>query len=321
MKAVSPTVVAAATIVICAGSIHGFQCSELRRLREISELLPLFTEKRTSGGGGMGFGKGGEKKQKRKYTLDDKSYASTPVAASDQTQEETHASMSEFFKTYNEWSPLFKEFMVDTNPLAHSFLHEVEEIENIWGIDTMENRNVWRLLPGKPTDDAALAHVGTFLDEWQRSLLEIPIDAMTREEEIGKGMNDMHFLEEGRRTIAVSRFQVLDGNVGATEDWENELFRTCWSELAHLMSQDEIDTGSLVLLPGLPIGLGENGLEYINRFVEEKLVRPISWLGRDNDWEIVAMERGNLGIRLLHKLSAMRDLSEKDTIGDGDEGS
>ena len=35
------------------------------------------------------------------------------------------------------------------------------------------------------------------------------------------------------------------------------------------------------------------------------------WMGRGGDWEIVAMERGNLGVRLLYKLGAIPDLSEK----------
>ena len=47
------------------------------------------------------------------------------------------------------------------------------------------------------------------------------------------------------------------------------------------------------------------------KFVQAKLVQPAVWMGRGGDWEIVAMERGNLGVRLLYKLSAIPDLSEK----------
>jgi len=90
-------------------------------------------------------------------------------------------------------------------------------------------------------------------------LLDIPLD------EVMTGINDRHFLEEGRRTIAVTRFHVLDDEYGHREsaddddddddgreegqcqnyDWETELFRTCWSEIAHLTYQDVGDTGSL----------------------------------------------------------------------------
>ena len=37
------------------------------------------------------------------------------------------------------------------------------------------------------------------------------------------------------------------------DQWENEVFRTCWSEIGHLMSQDIDDTGSLVVLPNIPL--------------------------------------------------------------------
>jgi hypothetical protein len=42
-----------------------------------------------------------------------------------------------------------------------------------------------------------------------------------------------------------------------------------------------------------------------------KLIRPMEWLGRSEDWEIGAMERGAVGVRLLYKLGDIPDLSEK----------
>jgi len=136
----------------------------------------------------------------------------------------------------------------------------------------------------------------------------------------------MHFLEEGRRTIAVTRFHVLEDAEDETSqeekeyDWEMELFRTCWSELAHLMSQDDNDTGSLVLLPTNTAAImgEERGLDYVQEFVKSNLIRPIQWLGREGDWEIVAMERGSLAVRLLYKLSAIPDLGSRDSGGDED---
>ncbi len=116
----------------------------------------------------------------------------------------------------------------------------------------------------------------------------------------------------------------LRGKEDSKYDWEHELFRTCWSELAHLMSQDDVDTGSLVLLPDHIIsgdgeqGEGGRGLEYVREFVERNLIRPMQWLGRGEDWEIVAMERGSLAVRLLYKLSDIPDLSERDRSGDED---
>jgi hypothetical protein len=292
----------------------------------------------------MGFGSnnsnssnGKKKGKKPKYTIEDKSYGTTPPSSSS-------ASAEEFFTTYNEWLPLFREY---SNSLsAHSILTTTvtnndnsndnnNGSDTLWGISTIEGRTPWKLLPSKPEHPTPLSHIGTFLDEWQRSLLDIPIDTLTKEEDIGKGNNDLHFLEEGRRTIAVTRFHVVDGDeyagststtaTAATEEevvldqWENEVFRTCWSEIGHLMSQDIDDTGSLVVLPNIPFPSSSlfnqeennSSLEYIQQFVEKKLVQPISWMGRSKDWEIVAMNRGNLAVRLLYKLSAIPDLSEK----------
>jgi hypothetical protein len=300
-----------------------------------------------SSSGGMGFGSnnsnsGNDKKKskKPKYTIEDKSYGTTPSSSS--------ASAEEFFTTYNEWLPLFREY---SNSLsAHSILTTTvtnndnsndnnNGSDTLWGISTIEGRTPWKLLPSKPEHPTPLSHIGTFLDEWQRSLLDIPIDTLTKEEDIGKGNNDLHFLEEGRRTIAVTRFHVVDGDEYAErstaaastaeeevvlDQWENEVFRTCWSEIGHLMSQDIDDTGSLVVLPNIPLPSSSSSsfnqeieeeenssLEYIQQFVEKKLVQPISWMGRSDDWEIVAMNRGNLAVRLLYKLSAIPDLSEK----------
>lgn len=119
--------------------------------------------------------------------------------------------------------------------------------------------------------------------------------------------NDLHFLEEGRRTIAVSRFHVLPASTSSgmiNEEWENELFRICWSEMGHLMSQNVEDTGSLIVLPDIPPLVNYNedsssssSLEYVQQFVQMKLLQPITWMGRHEDWEIVAMERGNLAVR------------------------
>lgn len=317
---------------------HAFQ-TELRPLRSLgcpanAAPSPLFVKNKKGGGGGKGFSK------EPKYSIEDKSYGSaSPVAPSGQTPEDAQSSMSDFFSTYQEWKPLFRNVMSENKnnnnggdgieSMASSFLSDVDRSpEQLFGISTLEQRNPWRLLPPKPESDASLGTIATFLDEWQQSLLDIPLDSIIT------GDNDMHFLEEGRRTIAVTRFHVLDEHHnhwenneggGTHHDWETKLFRTCWSELAHLMSQDDIDTGSMVILPNHILGReeeeGEEGssdsrLEHVRDFVENNLVRPIRWLGREQDLEIVAMERGGLAVRLLYKLSDIPDLNERDSGGD-----
>ena len=59
-------------------------------------------------------------------------------------------------------------------------------------------------------------------------------------------------------------------------------------------------------------------MDDVRQFVDTKLKRPISWLGREKDWEIVALERGSLAVRLLYKLSDIPDLSLRDSGKDED---
>lgn len=348
MKADKPFVFVVAAFR-CA---HAFQ-SEVHSTRHVSHRShiasssPLFAKKKKeNNGGGKGFGASSPKKDP-KYSIDDKSYGSTSPRISssvEQSLEESQNSMADFFSTYSDWKPLFRNVMMSPSSnnnnhggmeqTASSFLSDVDHPQELWGISTLEQRNPWRLLPSKPTSESSLETLSTFLDEWQQSLLDIPLDSIIT------GDNDLHFLEEGRRTIAVTRFHVLDNthNSGSSSsssemiqeegsccsryDWESELFRTCWSELAHLMSQDDDGTGSLVLLPNHVGVVGEEGegsgagLDYVRNFVESNILQPIRWLGREDDWEIVAMERGSLGVRLLYKLGDMPDLSERDSSGD-----
>jgi len=328
-------------------------CSCCRYITSSSSSSALsFAKKKKEGKGSSnkGFGPPKKKKGPKKYTIEDKSYGIiSPTTTTNSgggsiveepSMEEIESSMNDFFNTYNEWKPLFRNILLldddddeDSSsssppPMATSHLvsndNNMQDEEEIWGISTLENRRPWRLLPSKPTTNSSLAILSTFLDELQQSLLDIPLDTII------SGANDLHFLEEGRRTIAVTRFHVMEGGY-EYDDWETELFRTCWSELAHLTSQDVNDTGSLILLPAnannrfasrggdeeeekkLPIGLDD-----VRQFVDTKLNRPISWLGREKDWEIVALERGSLAVRLLYKLSDIPDLSERDRSGDED---
>ena len=285
----------------------------------------LDAKKKKPTGGGQGFGASPSPKKEPKYSVEDKSYGtSSPSISTEQTFEEAQASMIKFFATYSDWKPLMKKIMCQqssSSPLAAPLLSDIPQPDQLFGISTLEQRNPWKLLPPKPESDSSLEVISTFLDEWQQSLLDIPLDALIT------GDNDMHFLEEGRRTIAVTRFHVLEKNNNNNNahkeeeeevyDWEMELFRTCWSEMAHLMSQDENDTGSMVLLPDHLLGdEGERGLDYVQGFVENNLIRPIQWLGRQEDLEITAMERGSLGVRLLYKLSEIPDLGERDSGSD-----
>lgn len=288
----------------------------------------LFASRKRGDGFGLSTNNDGEKQPK--YSVDDKSYGRVK---NDNVLDDS--SMNEFFSAHIEWKPLFRSMLLgsigsrdDDTTRAEAMASPIlltsddSPSSEIWGIATLERRNPWRLLPSKPTSETSLRALSAFLDEWQRSLLDIPLDAIVT------GDNDLHFLEEGRRTIAVTRFHVLDehddndvnkekmntnhNNNEGVYDWKTELFRTCWSELAHLRSQECADTGSLVLLPAMRNGGGE--LDVVRDFVERNLIRPIRWLGRDDDWEIVVMDRGGLAVRLLYKLSDIPDLERSQKL-------
>ena len=283
-------------VMILSTTTYAFQNNIITH--HTSRLSPLFAKKSSSSGKGFG-----TPKKEPKYSIKDKSYdISSPISVKDVSEEQ----MSDFFSTYNEWLPLFRNILGDSSSsLASSFLSDVEHQE-IWGISTAEQRNPWRLLPGKPTEDASLSTLSVFLDELQRSLLDIPLDQLIT------GDNDAHFLEEGRRTIAMTRFHVMEEYITTNsghDEVEQELFKLCWSEIGHLVSQNEIDTGSLVLLP-TTLEDGKS-LEDVLQFIETNIIQPIHWLGIEDDWEVVALERGSIGVRMLYKLSDIPDLSEK----------
>ena len=86
--------------------------------------------------------------------------------------------MIEFFKTYQEWKPLFRNVMCSKRSLALAsslLLSNSEDNDddddddttgntmNLWGISTLEQRHPWRLLPSKPTLDTSMHALSKFL--------------------------------------------------------------------------------------------------------------------------------------------------------------
>jgi hypothetical protein len=266
-------------------------------------------ERTSSSSASKGFGK---QTASPKLDLVHKSYGQIVTP---QTHEDAQEAMHHFFSTHNEWHPLFSHVMESSSTLPAAHVHlklpssqqQQPNTDDIWNTNNL-HQYPWSILPDKPSTNSSLATLSFFLDEWQHSLVNIPMDAFKDV----KGGYDRHFLEEGRRTIAVTRFHVMDNDCRGEQEWELELFQLCWSELGHLMSKDEEDTGSLIVLPQSLNGQ-ENvrSLECVQQFVAEKLIRPMEWLGRGQDWEIVAMERGAVAVRLLYKLGEIPDLSEK----------
>eukprot|EP00985_Skeletonema_marinoi_P025475 scaffold18791_cov123-Skeletonema_marinoi.AAC.1 len=110
--------------------------------------------------GGRGFGSsdsnnggGGNNKKngkKPKYTIEDKSYGSSSSSSSSSSPSAemmiNNQTPEEFFTTYIEWMPLFREYK--QHSLAHSFLTsddntQQQSDDTLWGISTLENRNPW----------------------------------------------------------------------------------------------------------------------------------------------------------------------------------
>ena len=196
-----------------------------------------------------------------------------------------------FFESNEEWKPLFSTIMSDTPGLAASDYVTKTEAPDIFEFN--ENTSPWRLLQGIPTDESHREVLAGFLDSMQQSLIDIPVDERTKEDD-----NDLHFLEEGRRMLVCNRFHVVTGDWNDAIEKHDSLFSTCWSEITHLVQEDQKDTGSLIVAP-------EFEMNDLRLFADMNLQRPLQWLGIDHKFEVVSVQHGNPAIRLIHKLSDM----------------
>lgn len=230
-----------------------------------------------------GFGGGDEKINSNAKSYGDK------VGAPIRDMIDSEAAMQNFFSSREEWMPLFRSIATDTSCQAMSFLGSDIDIE----IDFHETSEPWKRLQAIPEQEEDRQVLGGFLDSMQQALVDIPVNEAVDDDD-----NDLQFLEEGRRMLAVSRFQVLRENQGGSVESNDALFATCWNELMELSSTGEKHTGSLIVLP-------EYDLTDLRRFTDMNLLRPLEWLGVHADFEISSMQRGSPAIRLLYKLKDM----------------
>jgi hypothetical protein len=206
------------------------------------------------------------------------------------------AAMREFFDGVAlEWIPLFQQLTQTNVPgLANSAA----------GTDSDKDRGVfefhalttpWKELPGIPTLESHRTMLATFLDQVQASLVAIPVDESTKEDE-----NDLHFLEEGRRMLVCGRFHVVEYH-SPTNRLDNfeAVFGTCWSEVYQLVKVGEQNSGSVILVPDC------QNLDDLRRFVDVNLQRPLQWMGLDSIFEVTSLQRGFPAIRVIYKLSDM----------------
>jgi hypothetical protein len=202
---------------------------------------------------------------------------------------DSEAAMQNFFSSREEWMPLFRSIATDTSCQAMSFLGNDIDIE----IDFHETSEPWKRLQAIPEHEEDRTVLGGFLDSMQQALVDIPVNEAVDDDE-----NDLQFLEEGRRMLAVSRFQVLRENQGGSVESNDALFATCWNELMELALTGDESTGSLIVVP-------DYELTALRRFTDMNLLRPLEWLGVHADFEISSMQRGSPAIRLLYKLKDM----------------
>ena len=215
------------------------------------------------------------------------------------------AGMREFFVTsHEEWQPLFR-FLTkkgtDQSVPAMSFINnndsnnENDDNDNDTIFEFNENTSPWKILDAMPTEPTEISILSDFLDAMQTSLIEdIPVDETTKDDE-----NDLRFIEEGRRMLVCTRFHVVQEIETNSIDSFDKLFAICWSEVTELREKDEADTGSLIVVKSPDIQYDD-----LRRFVDMNLQRPLKWLGQHNNFEVVALEKGGLGvIRIIHKIS------------------
>ena len=197
---------------------------------------------------------------------------------------DVESAMNSFFSSRDDWMPLFRTMAIHESCQAFDFLGgSIEEPP----LQFDEGTSLWKKLEAIPQQEDDRSVLANFLDEAQKSLVEIPVDETTEDDEL-----DLQFVEEGRRFLALNRFHVLRGNrAGCMESFES-LFATCWSELLHLHLEQEEHTGSLILLPNYE-------LSDLRRFTDMNLVQPLEWLGLKSDFEVSAFERGSPAIRLV----------------------
>ena len=277
---------------------------------------------------GKGFGRSGGNKHGNNFDRAaalDKTYGEDQMKYKDIIID-SEAAMSEFFTTNSEWHPLFRSMISDETAPAIDFLGKVDVSAEL----DYHDSSPWKKLDGIPNQKEKLDVVAEWLDSVQQNLVELPVNEKEKEQDD----LDMHFINEGKRMLAISRFHVLRMESTNELDHRDELFMTCWSELAELRRANQPDTGKarcvlrldgdacdmryvlnsdnstlrwlcmvFVVNKGTVILLPDYDIVDLRRFADMNLRRPLDWLGMSDLFEVSSFERGVSAIRMLHKLS------------------
>ena len=210
------------------------------------------------------------------------------------------AAMQAFFTSREEWFPLFRTVANTNLPADTASLMSSIDPSEVCEIDFHKTSSPWRQFEAIPRQEDHLAILSKFLDSMHQSLLDIPVNEVADPDNTEDDDDDLQFLEEGRRMLAISRFHVLRDNQGGSVEAVDALFSHVWSELMELSRAGVKNTGSIILLP-------DYELDNLSRFTDMSVKQPLKWLGIHMDFEVVVLQRDSPGIRLLYKLQNMPD--------------
>jgi len=218
----------------------------------------------------------------------EKTYGSETQPIADLTDVE--AAMEAFFDANEEWNPVFRSVAQSSSVPAMRYLGGAHGDP----IEFNEQTTPWKRLEPTPSDREDRKVIADFLDSIQQSLVDIPVNEMVKEDEF-----DRHFVEEGRRMLAINRCHVVRTTEGNIAENYEKMFTTCWSELLELLTHNEPNTGSLIILPNYDPSR-------LRQFANMNLQRPLEWLGMQDLFEISSFQRGCPAIRLLHNLTSVK---------------
>jgi hypothetical protein len=216
---------------------------------------------------------------------------------------DTDAAMREFFEgAALEWIPLFQQLTRTDVPMTRNDGQNSPGSHGDAPFEFHAHSSPWKELPGIPTLESHRSVLANFLDHVQASLVAIPVDESTKEDE-----NDLHFLEEGRRMLVCGRLHVVEYTSPSNRlDNFEAVFGTCWNEVYQLYMSGEQNTGSVILVSDC------QNLEDLRRFVDVNLQRPLQWMGLDTQFEVASLQRGSPAIRVIYRLSDMPEMNPTD---------
>ena len=262
----------------------------------------------------------------------EKTYGTVPPTYRKDVIIDEEDAMMSFFNSREEWLPLFRSVAGTNLPKdTISLLNSITSSTTTTPTTPLTLNDIdhstsfpWKRYDAIPSDEDDRTVVARFLDSMQEALLAIPvmedplsqIKALTKNGDDGiddeEDENDIQFVEEGRRLLAINRFHVLSSlssnntntndnrKDSSTIEAVDELFRHCWSEIFVLSQEGNANSGSIILLPNQQ---EQYELSYLRRFLDMNIIQPLQWLGIYDDFEITSFQRDSPVIRMIYKLN------------------